>query len=67
VIDWTRLQLTAAHHAVLARLSPAHREGGLLLLHASARTELTWNQILDAASAERSLRATEKSSCAASR
>jgi hypothetical protein len=66
-INWTRLQLTAAHHAVLARLAPAHREGDLLLVHASARTPFTWNDILEAASAERSLRATEKSSCAASR
>ena len=66
-IDWTRLQLTSAHHAVLARLVPAQREGDLLLVHASARTPLTWNDILEAASAERSLRATEKSSCAASR
>ena len=58
-IDWTRRQLTDAHQAVLARLVPAHREGDLLLVHASARTPLAWTYILDAASAERSLRATD--------
>jgi diadenosine tetraphosphatase ApaH/serine/threonine PP2A family protein phosphatase len=58
-IDWTRTQLMADHLAVLARLVPAHREDDLLLVHASARTPLAWHYIIDAASAERSLRATD--------
>lgn len=58
-IEWTRTRLYPGHAALLARLPEWHRDGDVLHVHASARAPRAWDYITDAASAERSLRATD--------
>ncbi|MCZ0732896.1 metallophosphoesterase family protein [Phreatobacter sp. AB_2022a] len=58
-IVWTRGALAAAHHAFLAGLPLAHRDGERLYVHASADRPAAWPYLTSETAAERSLAATD--------
>jgi diadenosine tetraphosphatase ApaH/serine/threonine PP2A family protein phosphatase len=58
-IEWTRTRLDDEHRAFLRALPESHREGEVLLVHASARAPRMWEYITGPQQAERSLRATD--------
>jgi diadenosine tetraphosphatase ApaH/serine/threonine PP2A family protein phosphatase len=59
-IEWTHDALDAERRAFLAALPMAIEEDDRLFVHAEASSPRAWRYVVDAASAERSLRATER-------
>lgn len=59
-IEWTHEELDAAQIAFLRELKPMHEDGDRLYVHADATAPGEWRYVTDAATAERSLRATDK-------
>ena len=58
-LEWTRVQLGAAHRKFLAELPLTHEEGGVLYVHADAAAPARWAYVNDVQDAARSIRSTD--------
>ena len=54
-LEWTRVQLGAAHRKFLSELPLAHEEDGLLFVHADAAAPSRWAYVTDVQDAARTL------------